>query len=262
MSAASPAIGVIGGSGFTNLHGFELQQTDEINTPYGKPSSAITRGRINGREVVFIARHGSDHSIAPHQINYRANLWALKHSGVEVVIATATVGGIDKECRPGAILVPDQILDYTYSRQHTFSPLNGDLFHIDFTQPYCGSLRSLIIQSAAELGVGIVHPATYAATQGPRFESAAEVTRLERDGAHIVGMTGMPETSLAREIGLCYAALALVVNYAAGRYSAQIDVNEIRHAYQQSADQVHNILSATVSKLGNFECHLPPMIRP
>lgn len=259
---ALPTIGLIGGSGFTDLHGFKAQRTDEINTPYGKPSSVLTRGHINGQEVVFIARHGSDHSIAPHQINYRANLWALKQAGVTVVMATATVGGIDQACHPGTILIPDQILDYTCSREHTFSPLNGDLFHIDFTQPYCESLREVLSQTAGELGMEIAQQATYAATQGPRFESTAEIARLERDGAHIVGMTGMPETSLAREIGICYATVALVVNYAAGRYDSQINISEIRRAHQQSADRVRELLAAAVSKLSDFECQLPPVIKP
>lgn len=261
MSTASAAIGVIGGSGFTDLKGLEVERADEVSTPYGKPSSSLSRGRINSHEIVFIARHGNDHSIAPHQINYRANLWALKDAGVRVVIATATVGGIADACHPGTILIPDQILDYTYSREHTFSPLNGDLFHIDFTQPYCDSLRNVLIQTAEQLGVQAVPRAIYAATQGPRFESAAEVSRIARDGAQVVGMTGMPETSLAREIGLCYATVALVVNYAAGRIDSKINVNEIRDAYQQSADQVRELLTAAIPQLQTFECRVPPVIK-
>ena len=262
MSMPSPAIGIIGGSGFTALSSLQVQYTDEVTTPYGKPSSPLTVGYIDGHQIVFIARHGLDHGVAPHQINYRANLWALKNTGVQVVLATATVGGIDSACHPGKILIPDQILDYTHSREHTFSPLNGDLFHIDFTQPYCESLRQLLITTSGQLGMDVVSHATYAATQGPRFESAAEVARYERDGAQVVGMTGMPETSLAREIGLCYATVALVVNYAAGRREKLINTDEIKHAYQHSADQVTKLLAATIAGLKGFDCHLPPVIKP
>ncbi len=261
MSAVSSTVGVIGGSGFTELRDLEVRQTNEVTTPYGKPSSPLSHGRIDNHEVVFIARHGSRHDIAPHQINYRANVWALKRSGVQAVLATATVGGIDSVYHPGTILIPDQILDYTHSREHTFSPLDGDLFHIDFTQPYCDSLRSKLIQTAEQLGIDVVPRATYAATQGPRFESAAEITRYARDGAQVVGMTAMPEASLAREVGLCYATVALVVNYAAGRFDLQINAEEIKHTYQHSAQQVWAILAKTVLSLADFECRPPPPIR-
>ena len=255
-------IGIIGGSGFADLQFFSKEKTEEVNTPYGKPSSALTQGAIGDQQIAFLARHGNDHTILPHLINYRANLWALKQAKVDCVIAIATVGGIGTDCHPGVIVVPNQIIDYTYSREHTFSPLKGDLFHIDFTQPYCESLREILVDSAGERNIDVLDRGTYAATQGPRFESAAEIHRLEKDGAHVVGMTGMPETSLAREIGLCYATLAVVVNYAAGRSGTQISVDEIQQAYHQATEKVQAILSTAIPNLQGFECEVPAVIRP
>ena len=262
MSNVTRKIGIIGGSGFAELTAFEKIRSEQVNTPYGLASSALTIGELNGQEVAFIARHGADHSILPHQINYRANLWALKQSGADAVIAIATVGGIGKQCRPGSIVIPDQILDYTHSREHTFAQLDGVLFHIDFTQPYCEALRAVLLQCAGELGIDTITSGTYASTQGPRFESTAEVDRLRRDGADIVGMTGMPETSLARELGLCYATLALVVNYAAGRSGSQINVDEIRQAQQRGSTKVGRILYQAVLKLRGFKFEVPPLIKP
>ena len=255
-------IGIIGGSGFADLKFLKKEKTEELITPFGKPSSALAQGAIGDQQIVFVARHGNDHTILPHQVNYRANLWAFKQTEVTCVIAIATVGGIGTDYHPGTIVVPDQILDYTHSREHTFSPVEGKLFHIDFTQPYCESLRSVLIDSADEQNIEVIDGGTYAATQGPRFESAAEINRLEKDGAHIVGMTGMPETSLAREIGLCYATLAVVVNYAAGISGTQISVEEIRQAYQQATEKVQAILSAAIPRLQDFECEVPPVITP
>ena len=256
------SIGIIGGSGFAELAIFETRAVEYMETRYGSPSSALTFGTIQGHNVVFVARHGPDHTVLPHEINYRANIWALKQAGVNIVVAIATVGGIGEECRPGRILIPDQILDYTHSRLHTFSPLDGKVFHIDFTEPYCDALRRAMITSANQADVDVVTSATYAATQGPRFESAAEINRLERDGAHIVGMTGLPEASLARELGMCYATIALVVNYAAGRTGTQINIEEIRYAYEQATANVNQILVNLVPALHQFDCTVPPVITP
>jgi len=257
-----PKIGVIGGSGFTAFDGFDNPQPVQCATPYGSPSSDLIFGSVDGQEAVFIARHGRDHDILPHRINYRANLWALKQAGVDTVVALATVGGIGAEFGPGIIVIPDQILDYTHAREHTFSPLNGKLFHIDFTRPYCDHLRARLIECADAADIAVAPAGTYAATQGPRFESAAEIDRLDRDGADVVGMTGMPETSLAREAGLCYATIALVVNRAAGRSGDRISVQEIKQTQGSAAVDVRRILLAAIPALRDFECRVPPAITP
>lgn len=262
MTMGLARIGVVGGSAFSFPDGIEEGREVQIDTPYGQPSSAMTIGAVSGQKIALIARHGKDHSILPHAINYRANLWALGHAGVDCIIALATVGGIGKECSPGSIVVPDQILDYTHSREHTFSPLEGKLFHIDFTEPYCGELRRIIVDSADRLNIEVRPSGTYAATQGPRFESAAEISKLAGDGADIVGMTGMPEASLAREIGICYATIGLVVNYAAGIGGNRISIDAIRRAYSQGMQNVNRLLTEAIARLEDFECAVPPVISP
>ena len=211
-------LAIIGGSGFTGLPDLEAVRQQVVRTPYGEPSGALTFGRLRGREVLFLARHGPGHAIPPHEVNYRANLWALQAQKVTDVIAVASVGGIRADLEPGALAVPDQIIDYTHGRASTFfHGADRPVTHIDFTRPYCESLRRRLLAAAAAAGEKIAAGGTYAATQGPRLETAAEINRLERDGADMVGMTGMPEAALARELGLCYAAIAVVVNQAAGR---------------------------------------------
>lgn len=214
-------LAIIGGSGLTRLAALDVRDRVVLTTPYGAPSAALTFGRIQGREVVFLARHGDAHAIPPHAVNYRANIWALHARGVRDVLSVAAVGGIRQDLVPGALVIPDQIIDYTHGRESTFYN-GGDegVKHVDFTQPYCESLRRRIVGAAAAAGEAVLDGGTYAVTQGPRLETAAEINRLERDGAHMVGMTAMPEAALAREMGLCYAAIAVVVNPAAGRGSS------------------------------------------
>ena len=211
-------LAIIGGSGLSKLGNMEVTNRRVARTPYGEPSGALTFGRIRDTEVVFLARHGYGHTIAPHEVNYRANLWALKDAGVLEVISVASVGGIHDDLGPGTLAVPHQVIDYTWGRQSTYfagsgSPVN----HIDFTEPYSQPLRARILKAAHAVGQPLADRGIYAATQGPRLETAAEIDRLARDGADMVGMTGMPEASLAREISLEYAAIAVVANYAAGR---------------------------------------------
>lgn len=211
-------LAIIGGSGLSKLGIMQVTRRKVSRTPYGEPSGALTFGRIGRRDVVFLARHGYGHTIAPHEVNYKANLWALKDAGVLSVVSVASVGGIAARLAPGSLVVPHQVIDYTWGRAATFfegpgAPVN----HIDFTEPYSSSLRKTILAAAAGCSEAVIDGAVYAATQGPRLETAAEINRLERDGAEVVGMTGMPEASLARELGLQYAAIAVVANYAAGR---------------------------------------------
>ena len=211
-------LAIIGGSGLAQFEGLAHVRRTTVHTAYGDTSAALSFGRIGNQEIVFLARHGDGHSIAPHEVNYRANIWALKEAGAKQVVAIATVGGIRKELGPGALVVPDQIIDYTWGRASTFSQGPGvPVRHIDFTEPYSSLLRQRILDAALACGETVAARGVYAATQGPRLESAAEIDRLARDGADMVGMTGMPETALAREAGLEYAAIAVVVNHAAGR---------------------------------------------
>jgi 5'-methylthioinosine phosphorylase len=211
-------LAVIGGSGLSKLASLEVTQRKAVRTPYGEPSGALTFGRIRGTEMVFLARHGYGHTVAPHEVNYRANLWALKDAGVTSVVSVASVGGIRRDVLPGALMVPDQIIDYTWGRSATFFEGAGaPVTHIDFTEPYTEALRERILAAARACGEPVLDGGTYAATQGPRLETAAEIDRLERDGADVVGMTGMPEAALARELALEYAAIAVSANFAAGR---------------------------------------------
>ena len=238
-------LAIIGGSGFAQIPGFERARREVARTPYGEPSSALSFGTLGGRPVVLLARHGYGHTIPPHQINYRANIWALHACGVSNVLALATVGGIRGDLGPGVLMVPDQIIDYTHGRPATFFALaDRGVQHIDFTYPYSAPLRAACIDAAKRAGEPVVDGGVYAATQGPRLETAAEVSRLERDGADVIGMTGMPEAVLAKEIGLPYAALAIVVNHAAGRGAsgAGIAMDEIAVVMHAAAGRVQRIL--------------------
>lgn len=238
-------LGIIGGSGLTRLQALEVEHQEIVGTPYGDPSAPLTFGRFDGGSVVFLPRHGGAHTIPPHRVNYRANLWALKNAGVERVIGIAAVGGITAPLAPGVLCLPDQVIDYTWGREHTlFETDLASVTHVDFTEPYCESLRRDLLQAAAKVGVALYDGGTYGATQGPRLESAAEIRRLERDGCDMVGMTGMPEAALARELGLCYAGLALSVNWAAGKSDGPITMAEIEHHLEQGMAQVRKVLAA------------------
>lgn len=210
--------GIIGGTGLVTLEGLQLERRQTLGTPWGDPSAPLLHGRFAGRPVVFLPRHGSGHTIAPHEVNYRANIWALREAGVTQVIAVNAVGGIGARFAPGTLAIPDQLIDYSWGRAHTFSGRTGEpLRHIDFTEPYSAGLRALLLAAAARAGIEAHDGGVYGVTQGPRLETAAEIDRMARDGCDVVGMTGMPETGLARELGLEYACCAVVVNRAAGR---------------------------------------------
>jgi len=243
-------LAVIGGSGLPQLTNLEVRQRKAARTPFGEPSGPLTVGTVAGRKIVFLARHGYGHTIAPHQINYRANLWALKDMGVERIVSIASVGGIRADLVPGVLLVPHQILDYTWGRAATFfEGAEAQVTHIDFTEPYAATERQRILAAAAACGEAIVDGGVYATTQGPRLETAAEITRLERDGADVVGMTGMPEAALARELDLAYAAIGVVANYAAGRGdSAQaISLAQIGAVLDQAMGRVRRIIERLVT---------------
>lgn len=219
-------LAIIGGRGLSQLANLKITHRQVMRTPYGEPSGAFLFGTINTQEVIFLARHGYGHTIPPHLVNYRANLWALKEQGIKNVISVATVGGIRADLQPGVIVVPDQIIDYTHGRDATFFEVRDKIYsNADFTLPYSSSLRQRILAGAKLAGEACVDGGVYAATQGPRLDSIAEINRYERDGADMVGMTGMPETALAKELELDYATIAVVANYAAGRGDSRVGIN-------------------------------------
>lgn len=220
---------VIGGTGLTQIEGLEVIHREVVHTPYGEPSGPITHGMIGGKRIAFLARHGYTHNIPPHKINYRANLWALNSLGIKKVVAVAAVGGITSEMEPTRLVIPDQLVDYTYGRAHTyFEEGLTHVTHIDFSWPYCADMRNALLAAAKCAGLDVVPHGTYAVTQGPRLETAAEIARLERDGCDIVGMTAMPEASLARELDLCYASCSVVANWAAGKSDEEITMDDIQ----------------------------------
>ena len=242
-------LAVIGGSGLTQLANLDVSHREVLRTPYGEPSGAVTFGQICGRPVAFLARHGYGHTIPPHEVNYRANIWALSKCGAKAIVSVASVGSIRADLKPGDVVIPHQIIDYTWGRKSTYHEgQDSPVVHIDFTEPYDRSLRELLIKAAGIAGVAISDSGVYAATQGPRLETAAEINRLERDGADLVGMTGMPEAALARELGVPYAAINLVANYAAGRADSQhgISFDTIEAVLQESMGRVRTLIEKLV----------------
>lgn len=242
-------LAIIGGTGLTSLDGLKITRREVVHTPYGEPSGPITHGELHGKEVMFLARHGYGHTIPPHRVNYRANLWALKHLGVERVVAVAAVGGITERMQPAMLCFPDQIIDYTWSRNHTFFETDlTHVTHIDFTYPYDQALREALMKAADAAKLEYVDSGTYAATQGPRLETAAEIRRLMRDGCDVVGMTGMPEAGLAREIDLAYACCAVVVNWAAGLHGI-VSMTDIEETLKEGMAKVRTLLGSALPRL-------------
>lgn len=238
-------LAIIGGSGLSQLQDLQISRRQVVRTPYGEPSSPFTFGLLGGVEIVFMARHGYGHTLAPHEINYRANIWALRELGAREVIAVNSVGGIAEHLGPGSLVVPDNVIDYTSGRQHTFfEGADQPVVHIDFTWPFAHAVRTALLMAARDAGLQVHDGGIYAASNGPRLESAGEINRLDRDGAAMVGMTGMPEAALARELELPYAMLALVANWAAGRGdSAQrIDLSELARILDEGMVQVRAII--------------------
>lgn len=241
-------IGVIGGTGLSSL-----DRGDEVGerlTPYGETSAAIVRSDMDGVPVLFLARHGEHHHIPPHCVNYRANIWALKQLGVGKLLAVNAVGGISAEMPARSIVIPDQIVDYSYGRAHTFYDGETDqLEHVDFSFPYDAALRLRVVEAASANSIAVIDGATVGVTQGPRLETAAEINRLDSDGCDLVGMTAMPEAALARELGVDYASICLVVNPAAGRGHSLITMEQIRQVVDDGAIQVKRLLQATIAQL-------------
>lgn len=245
-------IAIIGGTGLAHLSNLKIIDKQMVHTPYGPASAPLITGELFSQSVVFIARHGHGHTIPPHKINYQANIWALKSLGVERIIAVAAVGGITEKVGPKTIVIPDQLIDYTYGREHTF--FNDDFSpdrHIDFTNPYNHELREVMVSVGKDADCNVVSQGVYGATQGPRLETAAEINKLEKDGCDIVGMTGMPEAALARELEMEYATCAVVANWAAGRSDSDITMQEIEE----------NLIDGMRSVRGLIEKVLPQILK-
>ena len=237
-------LGIIGGSGlYAPDEDFNLAETVTRETPYGETSADILLGDWLGQAVAFLPRHGPEHAIPPHAINYRANLWALAGRGVRRIIAVNAVGGIDEQLSPCTLAVPEQLIDYTSGRAHSFAEGGAQgVRHVDFTRPYSDRLRRLLLAAAARAGLPLIDHGVYGCTNGPRLETAAEIRRLRNDGCTMVGMTGMPEAALARELDIDYAGLALVVNRAAGLDAEQLDMDEILANLERGMARVRALL--------------------
>ncbi|MAR92282.1 MAG: S-methyl-5'-thioinosine phosphorylase [Pseudomonadota bacterium] len=233
---------IMGGTGLTELEGLARTTSRVVATEYGEPSAPLEWGRFGRSEVVFLARHGKGHKVPPHQINYRANIQALKQEGVTDIVAVNAVGGIHPQLAAESLVVPHQLIDYTWGREATFADI-GNVLHVDLSYPYSETLRQRLLGAAAASHIPVTDGGVYAATQGPRLETAAEVDRLERDGCSIVGMTGMPEAALAREAGIDYVCLALVVNMAAGRSDGIITMAQIEQALMNGMENVRRLLA-------------------
>lgn len=239
----SELLAVIGGSGLTRLDGLNSVRREKVTTDFGEPSAELSFGNFDGRDIVFLARHGDDHGLPPHKINYRANIWALKTVGVKEIISVAAVGGITQCAAPGEIAIPDQLIDYTSGRNCTYyHGAESGVTHIDFSWPYSHEIRTKLLHAARESDIDVIAGGIYGCTNGPRLETAAEIVRMEKDGCDLVGMTGMPEASLAREAGLEYACCAVVANWAAGKTDAEITMQEIEHNLSQGLEQTLSLL--------------------
>lgn len=242
-------LAIIGGTGLYAFPGLENARREAVATPFGAPSGEVMLGTLAGQRVAFLARHGEAHTLAPHRVNYRANLWALHHLGARRMVGVNAVGGIGEKMGPRVLAVPDQIIDYTHGRLDSFCDVEGaKVEHIDLTEPYSAALRTGLIAAANRAGIAVVDGGCYGATQGPRLETRAEIARMRRDGCDLVGMTGMPEAALARELGVDYACLALVANWAAGcGGEATISLPEIFANLEAATAKVPSIVAALLS---------------
>ena len=241
-------LGIIGGTGIDQLEGLEIVDSHAVETPYGDPSRAVEEGMLGGDRVFFLQRHGSPKTIPPHLINYRANVWALKSLQVTDLVAINAVGGISAAMRPGRLVIPDQIVDYTWGRAHTVDTGEvGTLLHVDFSDPYDHELRKALLQCAVAQNIAHEGAGVHGVMQGPRLESAAEIRRMAGDGCDLVGMTGMPEASLARELGLAYASICMVVNAAAGLDDKPLTLAVMRANLLREAAAVRQLIAALVA---------------
>lgn len=254
-------IAIIGGSGLNSLSALEQVSEKWVDTPYSEGGVLVTQGHLPERDepVYFLPRHGKGHVLPPHRVNYRANLYALHELGVKAVLAVNAVGGISSAMGPGAIVIPDQIIDYTWGREHTFfdgsdsglsSPdkFSQTVAHVDMSYPYDEALRTLLQDASVSLRHPVVTQGVYGATQGPRLETPAEIKRMAQDGCDIVGMTGMPEAALAKELGMAYASLALSVNWAAGVSQDEITMDAIHRVLDEGMSVIEQMVVVAVQR--------------
>ena len=249
MATARPTLALIGGTGLTDLD--SQAETITMETPYGRPSAPIRVVSSEPVKLLFLPRHGSPHRFPPHRVNYRANVWALKQAGADHVLAVSAVGGMGEAYVPGALVAPDQLIDYTWGREHTYSDSgDAELAHVDFTWPYAGPLRTELLLVAAENGISLIDGGCIGVFQGPRLESAAEIRRARNDGCHMAGMTSLPEAGLARELGLDYAGLAVVSNFGAGITGESLSEDDIAETLREPMQRVRSLVSALAQRLG------------
>jgi len=259
-------LAIIGGTGLYQLADLRDVESHQPVTRYGAPSGPVRIGMLDGHRVAFLARHGEGHTVPPHQINYRANLMALQALGAQRVLALNTVGGITGRFGPRVLACPDQLIDYTWGRVSTICEVESDgrlvteVLHVDFGEPYTRTLRGAVIAAAAHAGVAVVDGGCYGATQGPRLETRAEIARMKRDGCDLVGMTGMPEAGLAREMGLDYACLGIVANWAAGAGPEPdeiITLQEVLDNVAAASLGLAPLLREVLGRLGRWTAELP-----
>jgi 5'-methylthioadenosine phosphorylase len=246
MEVFMPIIGIIGGSGLYDIPGLEITDSAKLTSPYGEPSDVYRIGRLSGKEVAFLPRHGSMHHIQPHKINYRANIWGFRELGVKKIISVGASGGISKSMKPGLITFPDQIIDMTSGRPSTFYD-EDEVIHVDFTEPFCRDLRNYLSVAAERSKVGVAESGLYVCVNGPRLETAAEIKTFSLWGADMVGMTAMPEASLARELEICVAGISVITNYAAGITDKRLTATEVVETMQAASEKIKLLLKTLLS---------------
>lgn len=240
-------IGIIGGSGLYDIEGFHFNDVRQIVTPYGTPSDGYRIGELSGKTIIFLPRHGSPHRIPPHKINYKANIWGFKELGADRIISVFASGGIGASMVPGTVVIPDQIIDFTRGRESTYYDGREGVIHIDFSDPYCSSLRKALCEAGRKSLVSFRDSGTYVCVNGPRLETRAEIKAFSLLGADIVGMTAMPEASLAREAELCYAGVSVVTNYAAGISGKTLTATEVVSTMKSAFSDLRILLQDAIA---------------
>lgn len=258
-------LGIIGGTGVYDPTWLDDPSERTVETPFGK--AAVIEGALHRQpeqKLIFMNRHGAGHSVPPHQVNYRANLWALKSLGVERVVATAAVGSLNQAMAPGSMVLVDQFLDFTKSRPATyFDGSDGRVVHTDVTEPYCLDSRRRIEEAGRRAGIPLIMGGVYVTTEGPRFETPAEIRAYKLLGGDLVGMTGMPEVVLARELGLCYISVAMVTNFAAGISPTTLTHQEVLDVMKANVHRLREVLLQALPDLGgDYDCACPPAEQP